>query len=62
MASKELSPNRKLLLIAGVFVAAYFVPFGAPRVAGALSEAFLMLGEYARQHVILCLAQVRQDF
>jgi hypothetical protein len=44
-----------LLLIAGVFIAAYFVPFGAPRVAGALSEAFLMLGEYARQHVLLCL-------
>jgi uncharacterized membrane protein YraQ (UPF0718 family) len=55
MASKEWSPNRKLLLIAAVFVAAYFVPFGAPRVAGALSEAFLMLGEYARQHVLLCL-------
>ncbi len=55
MASKEWSPNRKLLIIAGVFIAAYFVPFGAPRVAGALGEAFLMLGEYARQHVILCL-------
>jgi len=55
MASKEWSPNRKLLLIAGVFLAAYFVPFQAPRVAGALSEAFLMLGEYARQHVLLCI-------
>lgn len=55
MARKEWSPNRKLLLIAGVFIAAYFVPFEAPRVAGALSEAFLMLGDYARQHVLLCL-------
>jgi len=55
MAGKEWSPNRKLLLIAGVFLAAYLVPFQAPRVAGALSEAFLMLGEYARQHVLLCL-------
>jgi uncharacterized protein len=55
MAGKEWSPNKKLLLIVGVFVAAYVVPFGAPRVAGALNEAFLMLGEYARQHVLLCL-------
>ena len=55
MARKEWSPNRKLLLIAVVFIAAYFVPFGAPRVAGALREAFLMLGDYARQHVLLCL-------
>jgi uncharacterized membrane protein YraQ (UPF0718 family) len=31
------------------------VPFDAPRVSGAVGEAFLMLGDYARQHVILCL-------
>lgn len=55
MATKELSPNKRLLLVAGVFVAAYFVPFASPRVAGAVQEAFLMLGEYAQQHVILCL-------
>ncbi len=55
MAGKELSQNKKLLIVAGVFLAAYFIPFGSPRVSGALSEAFLMLGEYARQHVLLCL-------
>jgi uncharacterized membrane protein YraQ (UPF0718 family) len=55
VAGKAWSPNRKLLLVLGVFLAAYFVPFGAPRVSGALSEAFLMLGDYARQHVLLCL-------
>ncbi len=55
MATKELSPNKRLLLVAGVFVAAYFVPFASPRVAGAVQEAFLMLSEYAQQHVILCL-------
>ena len=38
-----------------VFLAAYFTPFESPRVSGAIQEAFLMLGEYARQHVILCL-------
>ena len=41
--------------MAGVFVAAYFIPFTSPRVAGAVQEAFLMLSEYAQQHVILCL-------
>ncbi len=55
MSSKGLSPNKQLLLVTGVFLAAYFIPFGAPRVTGAVNEAFLMLSEYARQHVILCL-------
>jgi uncharacterized membrane protein YraQ (UPF0718 family) len=55
MSAKEWSPNKKLLLVAAAFLAAYFIPFGAPRVANALGEAFLMLGDYARQHVILCL-------
>jgi len=55
MSAKGWSPNRKLMLVAGVFLAAYFIPFQAPRVSGAVNEAFLMLSEYARQHVILCL-------
>lgn len=55
MSAKELSPNTKLLIVLGVFLAACFIPFGAPRVSGALNEAFLMLSEYARQHVLLCL-------
>ncbi len=55
MSAKEVSPNRKLVYLAGVFLAAYFIPWSAPRVAGAVQEAFLMLSEYARQHVILCL-------
>jgi hypothetical protein len=36
-------------------LAAYFVPWGSAAVRGATDEAFLMLGEYAREHVILCL-------
>lgn len=55
MSANEMSPNRKLLIVFGVFVAAYFIPWSASRVLGATNEAFLMLGEYARQHVILCL-------
>jgi uncharacterized protein len=55
MSAKELSANKKLLIVAGVFLAAYFIPWGSARVLGATSEAFLMLGEYAREHVLLCL-------
>ncbi|MGD9938375.1 MAG: permease [Clostridia bacterium] len=55
MSSKDLSPNNKLLFVSGVFLAAYFIPWEAPRILGATNEAFLMLGEYARQHVLLCL-------
>jgi hypothetical protein len=55
MSMKELSPNKKLLIVFGVFLAAYFIPWGATRILGATNEAFLMLGEYARQHVLLCL-------
>jgi len=55
MSSKELSPNKKLAIVFGVFLAAYFIPFEAPRILEATNEAFLMLGEYARQHVLLCL-------
>ena len=55
MAIKELSPNKKLLILAGVFLAAFFVPFTHPRVAGAVQEAFLMLADYAHEHVLLCV-------
>ncbi len=55
MAQKDLSPNGKLLLTAGVFLVAYFTPFDSPRMAGAVQEAFLMLSEYARDHVLLCV-------
>jgi uncharacterized membrane protein YraQ (UPF0718 family) len=55
MSKQEWSPNKRLLLVFGVFLAAYFIPWGASRVLGATNEAFLMLGEYARQHVLLCL-------
>jgi uncharacterized membrane protein YraQ (UPF0718 family) len=50
--SKEI---KILLAIIVVFLAAYFVPFGRPNVQGAIWEAFALLQEYARQHVLLCL-------
>jgi uncharacterized protein len=55
MSTRELTPNKKLLIVLGVFLTAYFIPWGAASVLGATNEAFLMLGEYARQHVLLCL-------
>jgi len=47
--------NRALLILLGVFLLAYFVPFGSQRVSAAVQESFLMLAEYAREHVLLCL-------
>ena len=55
MAKKEYSPNVILLGLAAVFVAIYFIPWDAPRVATGILEGFQMLGEYARLHVLLCL-------
>lgn len=46
---------QKLILIISVFLGAYYIPFDAPRVQGAILEGFLMLQEYARLHVLTCL-------
>ncbi len=55
MSEKTMTPNKILGITALVFIAAYFTPFDAPRIAGAIQEAFLMLNDYARQHVLLCV-------
>lgn len=46
---------KKFALIVGVFLAAYYIPFSHPRVSSAILEAFYMLQEYAREHVLFCL-------
>jgi len=46
---------RQFLLLLGVFVVIYLMPIESARVQGALVEAFAMLHEYAREHVLLCL-------
>lgn len=46
---------RIFAIIAGAFLFAYLVPFSSPTVRSAVMEAFLMLQEYAREHVLLCL-------
>jgi uncharacterized protein len=45
----------KLLIIAAAFVAAYYIPWGSDTVRRSGLEAFMMLQEYAREHVLTCL-------
>ena len=44
-----------LLLIVAVFLAAYYIPWSSPIIRQSGLEAFLMLQEYAREHVLTCL-------
>jgi len=50
-----MKERTKLLLIVGTFVAAYYVPWANPVVRQSGLEAFMMLQEYAREHVLTCL-------
>jgi uncharacterized membrane protein YraQ (UPF0718 family) len=45
----------KLLLIILIFSAAYYVPWASPVIRRSGLEAFMMLQEYARDHVLTCL-------
>ncbi|MCB5286358.1 MAG: permease [Candidatus Cloacimonetes bacterium] len=51
----RLKELKILGIMLGVFLAAYYIPFGAPRFLSGLHEAFFMLQDYARLHVLLCL-------
>lgn len=46
---------KKLALIAGVFLACFYLPVGSTRFDNALLEAFHLVKWYAREHVLLCL-------
>lgn len=50
-----MKERTKFLLIAGIFAAAYYVPWSHPLVRQSGLEAFMMLREYAREHVLTCL-------
>jgi uncharacterized membrane protein YraQ (UPF0718 family) len=45
----------KLLLIVSIFAGAYYVPWDNPVIRQSGLEAFMMLQEYAREHVLTCL-------
>ncbi|MEA3486246.1 MAG: permease [Thermodesulfobacteriota bacterium] len=50
-----MKERTKLLLIAAVFLAAYYIPWSHPIIRQSGLEAFMMLQEYAREHVLTCL-------
>jgi uncharacterized membrane protein YraQ (UPF0718 family) len=45
----------KLILLIGTFLTAYFIPWSHPTIRQSGLEAFMMLQEYAREHVLTCL-------
>ncbi len=50
-----MKERTKLLWIVGAFLVAYYVPWDHPVIRQSGLEAFLMLREYAREHVLTCL-------
>ncbi len=50
-----MSDRKKFIYMVLAFVVAYFIPLDAFRVELGIMEAFFMLQEYAREHVLLCL-------
>ncbi|MDZ4181611.1 MAG: permease [Candidatus Cloacimonadaceae bacterium] len=53
--NEKLKELKILMIMIGVFLAAYFIPFESLRFRAGLHEAFYMLQDYARLHVLLCL-------
>jgi len=50
-----MKERTKLLIIVLTFVAAYYVPWSSETIRQSGLEAFMMLQEYAREHVLTCL-------
>jgi len=50
-----MKERTKLVIIVLVFIGAYYIPWASPAVCRSGLEAFMMLQEYARQHVLTCL-------
>ncbi|SHJ75663.1 permease [Paramaledivibacter caminithermalis] len=50
-----MSERKKFIIIVLTFIAAFFMPITNPNFKNAIFEAFAMLHEYAREHVLLCL-------
>ncbi|HHU35967.1 MAG TPA: permease [Treponema sp.] len=55
MSKKEYNPNFILFALSIAFAAIYFIPWETPLIGKAILEGFMMLGDYAREHVLLCL-------
>ncbi len=50
-----MKERTKLLLIILIFLACYYVPWNHPTLRQSGLEAFMMLRDYAREHVLTCL-------
>ena len=50
-----MKERTKLLIIALIFLACYYIPWSHAGIRRSGLEAFMMLQEYARQHVLTCL-------
>jgi len=50
-----LKETRIFIILTSVFLAASFIPFSRPAVQNGVNEGLLMVQEYAREHVLLCL-------
>jgi uncharacterized membrane protein YraQ (UPF0718 family) len=50
-----MKDSTKLVIFVVVFLILYFVPLQGVRIMGAILEAFFMVQEYAREHVLFCL-------
>ncbi|MEO0161084.1 MAG: permease [candidate division WOR-3 bacterium] len=50
-----MKDRTRLLIFIIVFLILYFVPLEGTRIQGAILEAFFMIQEYAREHVLFCL-------
>ncbi|MGD2127532.1 MAG: permease, partial [Desulfobacteraceae bacterium] len=50
-----MKERTKLGLIILIFMACYYVPWSIPTIRQSGLEAFMMLQEYARKHVLTCL-------
>jgi uncharacterized membrane protein YraQ (UPF0718 family) len=50
-----MKDRTRLIVFITVFVLLYFIPLQDVRIRSAILEAFLMLRDYAREHVLFCL-------
>jgi uncharacterized membrane protein YraQ (UPF0718 family) len=50
-----MKERTKLLFIILIFLACYYIPWNHPTIRQSGLEAFMMLREYAREHVLTCL-------
>jgi len=50
-----MKERAKLLIIVLAFAAAYYIPWSNETIRRSGFEAFMMLQEYAREHVLTCL-------